>query len=92
MKIFFATSNPHKLKEANDVGKGYDIEFIQLKQPYPELRDEDVAKVAEDGAKHVYDIVKKPLVVDDTGLYIDALNGIQEDRMPRHTAPHEGDR
>jgi XTP/dITP diphosphohydrolase len=75
MKILFATSNPNKLKEANDVGKGYGIEFVQLKQPYPEIRDEDVAKVAEDGAKHVYGIVKKPLVVDDTGLYIDALNG-----------------
>jgi XTP/dITP diphosphohydrolase len=74
-KILFATSNPHKLKEANGVGKGYGIEFEQLKAPYPELRDEDVGKVAEDGAKHVYDSAKKPLVVDDTGLYINALNG-----------------
>jgi XTP/dITP diphosphohydrolase len=75
MELLFATSNPHKLKEANDVGRDYGIKFIQLKAPYPELRDEDVGKVAEDGARYVYDNVKKPVVVDDTGLYIDALNG-----------------
>ena len=75
MKILFATSNPHKVREANDAGRIYGLEFVQLKEAYPEIRDEDVGKVAEDGAKHVYGIVKRPLVVDDTGLYIDALNG-----------------
>lgn len=75
MKILFATSNPHKVKEAVGVGIGYGIEFVQLKESYPEIRDEDVGVVAGDGAKHVYDIVKEPVVVDDTGLYIDALNG-----------------
>jgi XTP/dITP diphosphohydrolase len=75
MEVLFATSNPHKVKEAKDVGKDYGIEFVQLKESYPEIRDEDVAKIAEDGARHIYDIVKKPVVVDDTGLYIDLLNG-----------------
>lgn len=75
MEVLFATSNPHKIKEARDVGKDYGIEFVQLKESYPEIRDEDVAKVAEDGARHIYDKMKKPVVVDDTGLYIEALNG-----------------
>ncbi len=75
MKILFATSNPHKLKEANDVGSGYGIEFVQAKEPYPEIRDEDVGKVAEAGAKYVFERVRQPVVVDDTGLFIDALNG-----------------
>jgi XTP/dITP diphosphohydrolase len=75
MEVLFATSNPHKVKEAIDVGIDYGIEFVQLKESYPEIRDEDVAKIAEDGASHIYDIIKKPVVVDDTGLYINALNG-----------------
>lgn len=75
MKILFATSNPHKLREANAVGKLYGIEFIQLKEPYPEIRDDDVAKIAEEGAIYVYGKTRKPVVVDDTGLFIDALNG-----------------
>jgi len=75
MKVLFATSNPHKVKEANDVGRGYGIEFVQLSESYPEIRDEDVGKVALEGAKYAYGVVGKPVVVDDTGLYIDALNG-----------------
>lgn len=74
-KVLFASSNPHKVKEAIEVGKDYGIEFVQLKESYPEIRDEDVARVAEDGARHIHEVVNKPVVVDDTGLYIDALNG-----------------
>lgn len=29
MQILFATSNVHKLKEANDIGSDYGIEFVQ---------------------------------------------------------------
>jgi len=75
MQILFATSNPHKVEEVRKIGRDYGIEFIRLAQSYPEIRDEDVERVAEDGAKQVYEAVKKPVVVDDTGLYIDALKG-----------------
>ncbi|MBN2251809.1 MAG: RdgB/HAM1 family non-canonical purine NTP pyrophosphatase [Candidatus Altiarchaeota archaeon] len=75
MKIPFATSNPHKVREANEVGKGYDIEFVQLNEPYPEIRDEDVGRVAFEGARHVYEKTNKAVIVEDTGLYVDALCG-----------------
>lgn len=75
MKILFATSNQHKVKEANKIGKKFEIEFLQLEEPYPEIRDEDVSKVAEEGAKFLFEKIKKPLVVEDTGLFIEALNG-----------------
>lgn len=75
MKILFATSNIHKVLEGNEIGKEFGIEFKQISVPYPEIRDEDVGKVAEDGAKFVFSKIKKPVIVEDTGLFINALNG-----------------
>ena len=73
--IKFATSNPNKVVEGNIVGKEFGIEFVQIMEDYPEIRDEDVARVAEEGAKFVYGSVKEPIIVEDTGLFINALNG-----------------
>jgi XTP/dITP diphosphohydrolase len=74
-KVRFATSNPHKVAEANSVGKEYGILFAQVKCPYPEVRDEDVSVVAEEGAQYVFGMMKKPVIVEDTGLFVDALGG-----------------
>ncbi|MBN2013980.1 MAG: XTP/dITP diphosphatase [Candidatus Altiarchaeota archaeon] len=75
MRVKFATSNRHKVQEGNVVGGEYGIEFIQLKEPYPEIRDDDVREVAREGAGFVYDKVKFPVIVEDTGLFIESLKG-----------------
>ena len=75
MIVKFATSNPHKVGEANQVGKEHGIEFVQLREEYPEIRHDDVRKVAEAGAEHVFDRIKEPVIVEDTGLFIDSLKG-----------------
>ncbi|MEM4347821.1 MAG: XTP/dITP diphosphatase [Candidatus Altiarchaeota archaeon] len=76
MKVVnFATSNKFKVDEANSVGKNFGIRFVQLEVGYPEIRDENVENVAKAGAKFVFEKIKKPVVVEDTGLYIKALNG-----------------
>lgn len=75
MRILFATSNKHKIEEANEIGADYGIEFSQLKLEYPEIRDESVTRVAEEGVKYVYARTRKPVIVEDTGLYIKALEG-----------------
>lgn len=73
--VNFATSNKFKVDEANSVGKKFGIKFVQLKINYPEIRDENVENVAKAGAKFVFEKIKKPVIVEDTGLYIKALNG-----------------
>ncbi len=75
IRILFATSNPHKVHEGNETGKEFGIEFKQISVPYSEIRDEDVGRIAEDGANFVFSKIKKPVIVEDTGLFIDALNG-----------------
>ncbi|MBD3262419.1 MAG: XTP/dITP diphosphatase [Candidatus Altiarchaeales archaeon] len=75
MKIFFATSNKHKVEESNEIARALDLYFEQINSPYPEIRSEDVSEVAEAGAQYVYNRVGKPVVVEDSGLYVDALSG-----------------
>ncbi len=75
MKIRFATSNPHKVAEANEAGREFGVEFEQIRVDYPEIRAEDVEDVAKDGAQYVFGKTKSAVIVEDTGLYIEALNG-----------------
>lgn len=75
MEVAFATSNPHKLKEANTVGESYGVSFRQIGIDYPEIRADEVTTVAEEGARYCFEKTGQPVVVDDTGLYIEALNG-----------------
>jgi len=41
----------------------------------PELRSEDIEKISRQKARYAYDLLHKPLIVDDTSFSIDALNG-----------------
>jgi len=73
--VLFATSNPFKVKEGNKIAGEFGIEFKQIRVDYPEIRDESIGKIAEEGVKFVFDKIKKPVIVEDTGLFIRALNG-----------------
>ncbi|RLI95430.1 MAG: non-canonical purine NTP pyrophosphatase, RdgB/HAM1 family [Candidatus Altiarchaeales archaeon] len=75
MEIPFATSNIKKVIEGNNVGRLYGINFKRIKVNYPEIRDSDVGRVAIEGAKYVFKRIGRNVIVEDTGLFIDALNG-----------------
>lgn len=75
MKVLFSTTNKHKVREANEIGKIYGIEFEQINFPYPEIRDEKFENIATEGVRYVYEKIKKPVIVEDSGIIIDALNG-----------------
>lgn len=75
MDILFATSNPHKVVEAQAVAKEYGINISQLNLIYPEVRAETVSKVAQEGVKYVYKQLSRPVIVEDSGLFIEALGG-----------------
>jgi len=75
MKVLFSTTNKHKIAEANETGKIYGIEFEQINFPYPETRDEKFENIACEGVRYVYEKVNKQVIVEDSGIIIDALNG-----------------
>ncbi|ABR55127.1 non-canonical purine NTP pyrophosphatase, rdgB/HAM1 family [Methanococcus vannielii SB] len=75
MKIYFATGNQNKVNEANIILKGLEgYELEHLKIPYAEIQGtlEEVSKV---GVKEIYNKIKKPVIVEDSGFFIESLNG-----------------
>ena len=91
MKIYFVTGNINKIKEARIILKDLDVEIEQVKIDYPEIQG-TLEEVAEFGAKWVYDILKKPVIVEDSGFFVEALNGFPGtySRFVQETIGNEG--
>ena len=70
--IRFVTTNPGKVAEAREY---LDEPVEQLDFDYPERQAEDLAAVAAHGARAAYRHAGEPVIVDDSGLTIDALDG-----------------
>jgi XTP/dITP diphosphohydrolase len=68
------TSNANKAVEVAAFFKGA-LEVTHVALEIPENRSDDVSEIAKGKAQYAYDRLKTPLIVDDTGLSIDALNG-----------------
>lgn len=76
MKIVFATGNPHKLEEINEISKGSGIEFILPPDGFDPV--EDGATFEENSykkAKEANRVSGMVSLADDSGLCVDALNG-----------------
>ncbi len=73
--IVLVTQNKHKLKELRPLFEEFDVPFETTKHEKFEIRSIDVSAVALEAARLAYKEIGKPVVVDDTGLYIDALSG-----------------
>lgn len=72
--LTIVTSNAHKAQEvAAFFGGTLEVRHVAL--DIPELRSDDVKEIAREKARHAYDHLNAPLIVDDTAFSIDALNG-----------------
>lgn len=68
------TGNADKAAEvATFFGDLLKVDHITLE--IPEQRSDDVAEIARGKAEYSYRTLKIPLIVDDTGFFIDALGG-----------------
>jgi XTP/dITP diphosphohydrolase len=75
MKIYFVTHNTGKVKEAKNLCEKADIQIQQVIYPYPELQCDDIEEIAKYGAQDAANHLGKPIIVEDSGLFISALNG-----------------
>ena len=75
MKIYFATTNVHKIKEAKQVAKEYGVELIPTQAPKIELQSDNLRDIAVFAAILAYQHVKAPVIVEDAGLFVIALKG-----------------
>ena len=71
----FVTTNAEKAAEARD--RLGETEVVQVDYDYTEVQADDVADIAARGAKEAFEAIdgSDPVIVDDTGFYIHALDG-----------------
>jgi len=71
--LHYVTTNPGKLHEAraylgDETVTGYDYD-------YTEIQSESLEAIAAEGAREAYREVGAPVIVDDSGLFIEAFDG-----------------
>ena len=74
-KIYFITGNRMKAAEAEDILELFGIRIEQKIIKTDEIQNPDAEKVAVKKAEEAFRIVRKPLFVEDTGLYIKSMHG-----------------
>lgn len=78
MDLIYATTNKYKLAGAKQALTGTNINLItpdKTLPDVPEIQSDNQQAVSVDKALKYYDLLKRPLVVMDSGLFIDELNG-----------------
>jgi XTP/dITP diphosphohydrolase len=74
VKITVVTSNAGKAAEvAAFFGSWLEVDHVALE--IPEYRSNDIAEIAREKGRYAYSRLNIPLIVDDTGFFIDALEG-----------------
>jgi len=73
--VFFATGNFHKFNEARRVLAKSKIATAMLRVKAIEIQDNDIEKIAKTSATDASRKTGLPLIVEDAGLFIEALNG-----------------
>ena len=69
------TQNRHKLVELKHLFLSRGVRFDTTSIEKLEIRSESVEAIAIAAARHAFITLKRPVIVDDTGLYISALGG-----------------
>ena len=75
MELRFVTKNPQKLAEFRKLfeGTGYDIVASEI--TIDEIQTEDLEALVLDKLIKAYDLIRRPVFVDHTGLLIEQLAG-----------------
>ncbi|MFX0096544.1 MAG: XTP/dITP diphosphatase [Candidatus Hodarchaeota archaeon] len=75
MKLLFATSNMNKLREASEILRkiGFEVEHLDIERIEPQ--HESLEKIAQYSVAFIFDKIERPVFVEDTGLFIKALDG-----------------
>ena len=75
--IFFVSNNIHKYSEIKSIlhDRTTDLDVNFYKQTIIEIQDDQIEKIAIEKAKSAYNTVKRPIIIEDDGLFINSLNG-----------------
>ena len=73
--LFFASSNVNKYHEAKEILESFGINLGFYKSNLQEIQSDSLRKIACYKAKQAFQECKKPVIVEDDGLFIDSLSG-----------------
>ena len=73
--VIFASSNTHKYEEAEKILAEFGIKLGFFQTELVEIQDDSLSKIALQKAENAYDKCKKPVIIEDDGLFIDSLSG-----------------
>jgi XTP/dITP diphosphohydrolase len=73
-RIWFVTTNKHKVSEARQILKPFNLEVKQIDTAYDENHDSSMELIAKNACKKLASQLNKPVVVEDTGFFFAAYN------------------
>src|SRR3989344_6400306 len=73
-KLYFATSNSHKFEEVSKVFAKFGIELEHVDLKPEEDKTKTIQEIAAESAKFASEKLKKPVIVDDTGIFFIAMD------------------
>ena len=74
-ELFFASSNENKFQEAERILSNLGVQINFFKTILEEIQSNDLNDIAEKKAIIAYDLIQKPVIIEDDGLFINSLNG-----------------
>ena len=74
-ELFFASSNEHKFQEAERILANLGMQINLFKTTLEEIQSNNMNDIAEKKAINAYDLIQKPVIIEDDGLFINALDG-----------------
>jgi XTP/dITP diphosphohydrolase len=73
--VFFATGNIHKFHEARSILTGLDVAVGMLRLKDTEVQSDSLVEIAQASVLDVFKRCGLPVIVEDAGLFIEALKG-----------------
>lgn len=73
--LVFASSNKHKFEEAKEILSSYGIRLKFFKFNAAEIQSDSLFEIARHKALDAYSKCKKPVIIEDDGLFINSLGG-----------------
>jgi len=74
-ELFFASSNENKFQETERILSNLGVQINLFKTTLEEIQSNNLNDIAEQKAINAYDLIQKPVIIEDDGLFINSLNG-----------------
>ena len=75
MRLRFLSSNPNKIAEAKAILSAAGFDLIAVERKLEEIQSANVELLVRDKCIKAFRLIGRPVFVEHTGLYIEAVNG-----------------